>query len=167
MPLAPSSNSPEHMTFSTGDLDANTNRWHSNILPLHWILISENCPSPKESWKSCESLDSGDGQFSDIKIQCKGKIFECHRIILASRSPVLKVMCSGEFEEGANGMIKLDFQNPEVVQVWLLIGNENYSSRFMRSREKVVHKNVSQSEGLKHKFGISWLYMTCVVIFIS
>ena len=73
--------------------------------------------SPESKLSQDFQLSFGDGQFSDIKIQCKGKIFECHRFVLASRSPVLKVMCSGEFEEGANGMIKLDSYNPEVVQV--------------------------------------------------
>ena len=62
----------------------------------------------------------GDSSFSDIKIQCKGKIFECHRIILASRSPVLKAMCSGGFEEGATGIIKLDSEDPEIVEEMLL-----------------------------------------------
>ena len=58
-----------------------------------------------------------DTEFTDIKILCQDEVFPCHRNLLASRSPVLKIMCSQDFKEGVTGEIKLDSVKPPIVKV--------------------------------------------------
>ena len=58
-----------------------------------------------------------DTEFTDIKILCQDEVFPCHRNLLASRSPILKIMCSQDFKEGVTGEIKLDSVKPPIVKV--------------------------------------------------
>ena len=58
-----------------------------------------------------------DTEFTDIKILCQDEVFPCHRNLLATRSPVLKIMCLQDFKEGVTGEIKLDSVKPAIVKV--------------------------------------------------
>jgi hypothetical protein len=58
-----------------------------------------------------------DTEFTDIKILCQDEVFPCHRNLLASRSPVLKIMCLQDFKEGVTGEINLDCMEPLIVKV--------------------------------------------------
>ena len=53
---------------------------------------------------------------SDITITCGGKIFACHKIILASRSPVFKKMFESDMLEKRTGSVDIKNMTPEVLE---------------------------------------------------
>jgi len=56
------------------------------------------------------------GKFSDCIIVCGNKEFQCHRTILASRSPVFDAMLSHDMEEKKSGRIVVEDLDVDVVQ---------------------------------------------------
>ena len=60
-------------------------------------------------------------EFSDIKIKCQGKIFNCHRFLLSSRSPYFAAMFSKAFKEGNSTEIAMDSINPDILEVHICI----------------------------------------------
>ena len=58
-----------------------------------------------------------DRDFSDIKISSNGKVFNCHRVLLAARSPVLRAMCETNFKEGNTREINMDSVDTQIVEV--------------------------------------------------
>ena len=58
-----------------------------------------------------------DRDFSDIQISSNGKIFSCHRVLLAARSPVLRAMCQTHFLEGNTREINMDSIDTQIVEV--------------------------------------------------
>ena len=49
-----------------------------------------------------------DGDFSDVKVHCDGKVFNCHKIILSGQSEVFKnMLVENDFIESASGEIKI------------------------------------------------------------
>ena len=49
-----------------------------------------------------------DGEFSDVKVHCDGKVFNCHKIILSGQSEVFKnMLVENDFIESASGEIKI------------------------------------------------------------
>jgi len=53
---------------------------------------------------------------SDITITCGGKIFACHKIILASRSPVFKKMFESDMLEKRTRSVDIKNMTPEVLE---------------------------------------------------
>ena len=47
------------------------------------------------------------GQFTDCVIVCNGRKFNCHKVILAGRSPVLNAMFTHDMEESRSGRIDI------------------------------------------------------------
>ena len=58
-------------------------------------------------------------EFTDIKIKCQGKIFNCHRFLLSSRSPYFAAMFSKAFKEGNSTEIVIDSINPDILEVYI------------------------------------------------
>ena len=58
-------------------------------------------------------------EFSDIKIKCQVKIFNCHRFLLSSRSPYFAAMFSKAFKEGNSTEIVMDSINPDILEVYI------------------------------------------------
>jgi len=56
------------------------------------------------------------GKFSDCIIVCGNKEFQCHKTILASRSPVFDAMLSHDMEEKKSGRIVVEDLDVDVVQ---------------------------------------------------
>ena len=56
-------------------------------------------------------------QFSDIQLLCKGEKFDCHRVILAARSPVFAAMFNHDMKENINKEVKLDSMEPKILKV--------------------------------------------------
>ena len=49
-----------------------------------------------------------EGEFSDVKIHCDGKVFNCHKIILSGQSEVFKnMLVENDFIESTSGEIKI------------------------------------------------------------
>ncbi len=60
------------------------------------------------------------GDYSDIEIHCKDdKVVKCHKNILAGRSDVFKRMLDNDFKEGNSGIIKLDYMDLHIIQVFI------------------------------------------------
>jgi len=57
--------------------------------------------------------------FSDVVIQCGDKSFDCHKVILASHSPVFKAMLTSNMKEKNNNEIQIDDIEPEVMTEFL------------------------------------------------
>ena len=60
------------------------------------------------------------GDYSDTIIRCKDdKVVKCHKNILAGRSDVFKRMLDNDFKEGNSGIIKLDYMDLHIIQVFI------------------------------------------------
>ena len=60
------------------------------------------------------------GEYSDMTITCGDRKFECHKNILASRSPVLKAMFETNMKEKNTGTVEIQNMTPEVLEKMLL-----------------------------------------------
>jgi hypothetical protein len=58
-----------------------------------------------------------DSTFSDFKIICEDKTFDCHKCILANQSDVLKIMLlSKDWSENQEDTLKIEGFEPDVVE---------------------------------------------------
>ncbi len=48
------------------------------------------------------------GMFCDVELEVGNQRFSCHRVILASASPIFKVMFGGEMKESREEMVKME-----------------------------------------------------------
>ena len=62
-------------------------------------------------------FDYDEIEFTDIKIICQGKIFNCHRILLSARSPYFAALFSKAFKEGNCTKIVMDSIHPDILEV--------------------------------------------------
>ena len=72
-----------------------------------------------------------DKDFSDVKIICGDKVFDCHRIFLSSRSSVFRAMFQHGMTEAQTRKIEIKELEPEVVQAmlkYIYTGNMNFST---------------------------------------
>ena len=56
-----------------------------------------------------------DGAFTDFSLQSRNKVFKCHRVILASCSPVLKAMMMSGMAEDSKQEMKVDNISPSIL----------------------------------------------------
>lgn len=91
----------------------------------------------KKSLKPAEQLMNdfefalNDKEFSDVKIVCGDKVFECHRIFLSSRSTVFRAMFQHGTTEAQTRRIEIKELEPEVLQAmleYIYTGNMEFSS---------------------------------------
>jgi len=66
------------------------------------------------------SLFFNSKEFADVTISCCDKVFDCHKIILSSRSPVFRSMFSSNMKEEITGNVKIENMAPEVLENMLL-----------------------------------------------
>merc|ERR1719481_303442 len=55
-------------------------------------------------------------EYADVTIVCDDKTFKCHKIILASRSPVFKTMFDADMKEKEAGSVEIKNMTPEVLE---------------------------------------------------
>ena len=60
-----------------------------------------------------------DKKFTDFKIKCQGKIYECHRCILGSQSNVFEAMLNMDMKEGASGEVEINDVTTETMDILL------------------------------------------------
>merc|ERR1712098_419546 len=58
-------------------------------------------------------------EYADITITCGGKIFKCHKSILASRSPVFAAMFKSNMKEMRTGRVEIKNLTPQVLECLL------------------------------------------------
>jgi len=56
------------------------------------------------------------GVLSDVKLVCEGRIFSCHKAILASKSPVFMATFCNNMKEKATGQINIQGIDPDTVE---------------------------------------------------
>jgi speckle-type POZ protein len=68
-----------------------------------------------------QDLENGfvDKSFSDCKIVCQSKTFDCHRFILSSRSPVFRAMFENDMEEATSCKVDIKDLSADVVEEML------------------------------------------------
>ncbi|KAL1869161.1 hypothetical protein Daus18300_005698 [Diaporthe australafricana] len=59
------------------------------------------------------------GYFADVEVVCGDRVWNCHRVILASRSVWFRKALSGSFQEASDKRIKLDEEKPHSVALAL------------------------------------------------
>ena len=70
-------------------------------------------------------------KFSDVKIVCGDKVFDCHRIFLSSRSSVFRAMFQHDMTEAQTSRIEIKELEPEVLQAmleYIYTGNMKFST---------------------------------------
>jgi len=91
----------------------------SNDLGLFFSLSLSNILDRLcEQW--CITLWPEAKEFADVTISCHDKVFDCHKIILASRSAVFRSMFSSNMKEEIAGNVKIENMAPEVLENMLL-----------------------------------------------
>jgi len=58
-------------------------------------------------------------EFSDVVVKCGGIKFECHKVFLASSSPVFKAMFNTQMKEKINNEVHINDVKPDVMAVLL------------------------------------------------
>lgn len=56
-----------------------------------------------------------DNRFSDVKIKCGERVFECHQLILSLRSPVFQAMFEADMREKRDREVSVQNIRPEVI----------------------------------------------------
>ena len=64
-------------------------------------------------------MSSVDDRFTEIKIKCGPSEYHCHKVILASYSPVFRRMFQVDMVEKATGEVNMMDVHPEVVKMML------------------------------------------------
>ena len=60
-----------------------------------------------------------DETFTDFKLKTGDKVMQCHRLVIAAISPVLKAMLKSQMREATEKQIKLDNISPRVLNILL------------------------------------------------
>ncbi|XP_023324804.1 speckle-type POZ protein B-like [Eurytemora carolleeae] len=65
-----------------------------------------------------QDLECGfrDSSFSDCKIVCESKTFDCHKFMLSWRSPVFRAMFQNDMEEATSGKVEIKNLSSDVVE---------------------------------------------------
>lgn len=76
---------------------------------------------PRESTSARLKLQAmfHDRDFTDCKMVCGGREFPCHRIVLATASPVWRVALAGPFQESRDAVIAVTDADPSTVEALL------------------------------------------------
>ena len=64
----------------------------------------------EQKWENFAEKLYGEKEFSDVKIVCDDKQFDCHKVVLSSQSEVLKTMFKNKslIEKQSEGVMKID-----------------------------------------------------------
>ena len=98
---------------------------------LQNISTKQNFTPPTEQLSTDFDFAVNDKEFSDVKIVCGDKVFDCHRIFLSSRSSVFRAMFQHGMTEAQTRRIEIKELEPEVVQAmlkYIYTGNMNFST---------------------------------------
>ena len=100
----------------------NENTLLSEVGTLTIILdIHKSRPTCPVSTLAMDLKDSFEEmKYPDRQLVCHGQKFDCHKFLLASRSPYFDAMFSGGFKEENSTEITIDFVQPAILKVCFL-----------------------------------------------
>jgi len=81
--------------------------------PKHFL--SEN----RDPLRAYASKLTSDRELSDVELRCQERSFPCHKIVLASQSPVLEAMFLRDFKEKRSNVITLSGVDPCILEALL------------------------------------------------
>ena len=87
--------------------------------PEKTVTVSPNFQEQKKRKLDLLSQDLedafGNKEFSDVKIHCGDKVFDCHQFMLSARSPVFRVMFQADMTEKKTKKVEIMDLQPDVV----------------------------------------------------
>ncbi len=94
---------------------------HLNLfVEVLWRLKDVDEQNAQESFKFSFDEFRVIGKYSDVRLKCQGRDFECHKVILAQSSPVFDAMFANEnFEEAQGGGVVITDMTPEDLEAFL------------------------------------------------
>ena len=102
------------------EISLNGSETRRNIWGLKKLPETQETGSAKnKNLKPNFEFDFNDKEFSDIKIVCGDKVFDCHRNILSSRSPVFRAMFRNQMAERQTGRVDIKELKQNVCQAML------------------------------------------------
>ncbi len=107
----------------------------------------------------CKGME--EESFSDFTITCSGLSFSCHKLVLASRSPVLKMILSNNSAEAKENVLKMTDAEPGAVRVFL---KYLYTDRLELPRESCGEGDLALAANvlkLAHKYDVPLLAAKC------
>ena len=78
-----------------------------------------------------------DNELSDVDVECGGKVFHCHQLILSARSDVFKAMFQNDMTENRSKKVTVNDIEPEILQEML----------------QFIYTGVTDEDALKEKAG--------------
>ena len=51
--------------------------------------------------------------FSDVQVECEGKVFDCHQVLLSARSPVFRAMLQADMAEAKAKKVRHLLKHPQ------------------------------------------------------
>merc|ERR1712008_178886 len=88
-----------------------------------WALRAELfCSKDETNVEHCNSMMNimwKDSDFSDCQITCSGRVFACHRAVLAAASPVLRAALQSGLKESVDAKIEIKDAEPVAVEAFL------------------------------------------------
>jgi len=94
-----------------------------------------------------------DKAFSDVKIACGDRVFDCHRIILSSRSSVFRAMFEHDMEEAKTKRVEIKEAKSDVVHAMLehiYTGKTNFPST--EPKDMLAAAEMYNLESLKNEY---------------
>lgn len=105
-----------------------------------------------ESMKNMQDMK----EFSDVTLVCGDRSFPCHKVILASRSNVLRAMLDNEMKEKQDNRIEIVDSSPEVVEMMI---SHIYSGSVPKDQQ--LHENGPEILHLAVQYNLVSLISMC------
>ncbi len=104
-----------------------------------------------------KSVDTGENndRHCDLKLLCRGETIFCHKFMLSARSPVLRMILSGDSKEAQTGVIEIGDSHPATIRQFV---------KFLYSEEIDKHCTVDSLALLLHladKYNVETLTRIC------
>ena len=97
-------------------------------------------------------------EFSDVEIECDGKIFNCHQLILSTRSDVFRAMFQPNTKESITKKVNIDDFDPDVVGEMLKFIYTGVAN------EKVLKEKTGELLAAAEKYQLDFLKNICEAI---
>jgi len=115
------------------------------------LVEVDTSSKPAEKWMGNFDFAFNDKAFSDVKIVCGDREFDCHRVILSSQSSVFRAMFQHDMAEAQNRRVEIKELKPAVVHAMLkyVYTGDKTKSEMTTPGEMLVAADMYDLEDLK------------------